>query len=81
MSAADEKGPTAQETIVGLENEYIKKDNEVKAAREALTKAQTHLANCEHDAYVSLQQLALLQNRYLMGIIESQQKKIDVPQK
>ena len=74
---SDNKGVSLQEAISALETSYAKKDAEVKAAQAELTKAQAAVSQAEHDALVTLQQLIPLQNRYLVGIIESQQKKLN----
>ena len=74
---ADPKGVSLQDAISNLETSYAKKDADVKAAQEELAKAQANVARCEHDALVTLQQLIPLQNRYLVGIIETLQKKLN----
>lgn len=71
-------GMTVREAISKLEAAYSVKDTEVKTAQDELVKAQTRLNQCEHDALVLLRQLAPLQNRFLMDVIESQRTKLEM---
>jgi hypothetical protein len=72
----ESKGVSLQDAISNLETTYAKKDADLKVAQEELVKAQTNVAKCEHEALITLQQLIPLQNRYLVGIIEAQQKQL-----
>lgn len=73
----ESKTMTLQNAIVQLEKLYNEKEEAVKAAQDAVTKAQSVLSIAEHDTLAVLRQLTPLQNKFLMNTIQVQKKQLE----